>query len=190
LQGALQPHFLFNALNTIASRVYDDPEQADRMITQLSELLRASVKERNVERVPLRRELELLDHYAALIQARFGARFVLERNIDERAMAAKVPALLLQPLVENAVRHGNLSRTGSATVRVSVARVNDSLEVTVIDDGPGASGDPWSTDGIGLRATAERLSLLYGDRQSMVAANENGGFAVRIRMPHERADGG
>jgi two-component system, LytTR family, sensor kinase len=186
LQANLQPHFLFNALNTIASRVHDDPAQADRMITHLSELLRASLRDGHVQRVPLSRELELLDHYDALLRARFGDRCRIERRIAADVADAQVPALLLQPLVENAVRHGNLSKTGSGNIDVNVTRMDQNLQIIIADDGPGQTGDPWNTNGFGLKGTAERLRLLYGDAHSIKTDSSAAGFRVTIRFPFER----
>jgi signal transduction histidine kinase len=178
LQNNLQPHFLFNALNTIASRVHDDPAEADAMITNLSELLRATLRQRNAERLPLRDELELLGHYTSLLKARFGARCRIELQIADEVRDALVPALVLQPLVENAVRHGNLARIGEGHIRVDIRRVGDEIEVLVEDDGPGTTGDPLSGEGLGLKSTAERLRLMYPNRHTFVAENRSGGFSV------------
>jgi two-component system, LytTR family, sensor kinase len=190
LRANLQPHFLFNALNTIASRVHDDPAQADRMITHLAELLRATLREGQVQQVSLARELELLHPYAELLRARFGDRCVLRRHVQPATLEAKVPALILQPLVENAVRHGNLSRVGSGAIDVMSVRSGEHLEITVSDDGPGSSADPWTTEGFGLKSTAERLRLLYGSAHEIRAENANGGFRVTVLVPFELIGGG
>src|SRR5688572_3185143 len=158
LRLQLQPHFLFNALNTISSTMYDDPRSADRMIGQLSELLRLSLRTSHAQEVPLRDELDVLACYLGIMRARFGD--TLRVNVDAPAelQSVLVPSLLLQPIVENAVRHGNTSRTGRGTVDVRVTASNGKVEIDVVDDGPGvADGIDVFRQGVGLSATRERL---------------------------------
>ena len=188
LRLQLQPHFLFNALNTVSSTMYDDPRAADRMIGQLSQLLRLSLRTSHAQEVPLRDELDVLSCYLGLMQARFGSR--LRTNIDTEpgTLDALVPLLLLQPLVENAIRHGNASRAMGGRIDIRVTRATTSLLIVVSDDGPGA---PLGTDvfgsGVGLSATRDRLRLLYGRSHCFEAENRDGGFAVRIELPYRRA---
>src|SRR5688572_13627668 len=184
LRLQLQPHFLFNALNTISSTMYDDPRSADRMIGQLSELLRLSLRTSHAQEVPLRDELDVLACYLGIMRARFGD--TLRVNVDAPAelQSVLVPSLLLQPLVENAIRHGNTSRTGRGTVDVRVTASNGKVEIDVVDDGPGvADGIDVFRQGVGLSATRERLRLLYGTDHSFRAVNRDGGFAVAIAIP-------
>lgn len=185
LRLQLQPHFLFNALNTISAQLHEDPRGADRLIGRLSELLRVSFRATERMTVPLHEELALLDAYAALMRARFGSRLDLRIESDAAAADAVLPPLLLQPLVENAVRHGALERSGQARIALSVRVAGDGLVVTVQDDGPGAppGRDPL-VSGTGLSTTARRLALLYGAAAHLSAHNAaDGGFEVRIELP-------
>ena len=176
LQLRLHPHFLFNALNTISSVMYQDPVAADTMLARLSELLRHALRTAEVQEVPLAVELEALDYYLALLEARFGADFTCRRDVDATTIAGLVPSLVLQPLVENAVRHGGLAHSGRGRVALQVRRDADRLVIQVDDDGPGTADDrDVLHEGTGLGATAERLRLLYGDAHTVAAGNLDGG---------------
>lgn len=185
LRLQLQPHFLFNALNTISEQLHEDPAAADRLIGRLSELLRASLRSADGSAVPLRDELALLDAYADLMRARFGARLTITVDAPQELTDALVPPVLLQPLVENAVRHGGLERAGTARVTVTVRRDDAQLTLRVHDDGPGiADGRDPLTAGTGLSTTARRLALMHGEAARIEAANAaEGGFAVTITLP-------
>ena len=188
LRLQLQPHFLFNALNTISSTMYDDPRSADRMIGQLSQLLRLSLRTSHAQEVPLRDELEVLDCYLGLMRARFGNRLRATIDAEPEALDALVPSLVLQPLVENAIRHGNASHSSGGTIAVRAGRAGDVLHLEVADDGPGApSGADLFGSGVGLSATRDRLRLLYGAAHRFDARNRHGGFAVTIELPYRRA---
>jgi signal transduction histidine kinase len=193
LRLQLQPHFLFNALNTISSTMYDDPAAADTMLSRLAELLRVSLRTTQAQEVPLAAELEALDHYVALLRARFGDRLALRVEVDAAVRQALVPSLILQPLVENAVRHGNLSTVGRGRVDVTARQAGDRLRVEVDDDGPGIvmeAGVETASKGIGLSATRERLRLLYGDAQRLTLdTRPAGGFQVAFELPLRLADG-
>ena len=195
LRLQLQPHFLFNALNTISATMYEDPAAADEMLDQLAELLRASLRTAQSDEVPLGEELALLDRYLALMRARFGERLEVDLQLDPETATALVPSLLLQPLVENAIRHGNAERAGRGAIAVRARREEDRLILEVEDDGPGdARQTNPSPDrrepGLGLAATAERLKLLYGDAQTFSAGNgHGGGFLVRACLPFRAAEG-
>lgn len=191
LRLQLQPHFLFNALNTISATMYEDPAAADEMIDRLAELLRASLRTAQTDEVPLATELEVLDCYLAILHARFRERLEVTVEVPAELGGARVPSMILQPLVENAVRHGSLERHGRGAVTVRARRDGDGLVLEVADDGPGiaAGRDPLGA-GLGLSATAERLHLLYGDRHRLEAGNRpEGGFRVAVRLPYreERA---
>jgi signal transduction histidine kinase len=188
LRLQLQPHFLFNALNTISSTMYDDPRSADRMIGQLSQLLRLSLRTSHAQEVPLREELEVLGCYVGLMTARFGSRLRVNIVVTPDVADALVPSLLLQPLVENAIRHGNASRASGGSIEVRVERAGASLLLSVRDDGPGApAGTDVFATGIGLSATRDRLRLLYGGNHQFQAENRGRGFAVDIALPLRRA---
>jgi signal transduction histidine kinase len=191
LQLRLHPHFLFNALNTISSVMYQDPVAADTMLARLSELLRHALRTAEVQEVPLAVELEALDHYLALLEARFGADFTCLRDVDATTTAGLVPSLVLQPLVENAVRHGGLAHSGRGRVALQVRRDADRLVIQVDDDGPGTADDrDVLHEGTGLGATAERLRLLYGDAHTVAAGNlDGGGFRVILTLPWHEDDG-
>lgn len=189
LRLQLQPHFLFNALNTVSSVMYRDPEAADRVLERLGDLLRASLDTARGDEVELARELELLEAYLEIMRARFGDRLATELVVPEEALDVRVPSMLLQPLFENAIRHGGLESEGRGHVRLEVTRHAEALELVVEDDGPGAPEgvDPLA-HGLGLSATRERVRLLYGEAARFEAGNgPRGGFRVAIRIPAESA---
>ncbi|HSS75280.1 MAG TPA: histidine kinase [Thermoanaerobaculia bacterium] len=194
-EDAGKPDGLFNALNTISATMYDDPAAADEMLDQLAELLRASLRTAQSDEVPLGEELALLDRYLALLHARFGSRLEVDLQLDSEAAGALVPSLFLQPLVENAIRHGNAERAGRGVIAVRARRDGEKLILEVEDDGPGDQGSldrspERQESGLGLSATAERLRLLYGEAQTFSAGNgERGGFVVRACLPFRTAEG-
>jgi signal transduction histidine kinase len=197
LRLQLQPHFLFNALHTISAAMYDDPAAADEMLDQLAELLRASLRTARRDEVPLGEELALLDRYVALQRARFGDRLEVRRELGEGIAGLLVPSLALQPLVENAIRHGSAERAGRGVITVRAHRDGARLVLEVEDDGPGMdeeatlAAEARGEHGLGLTATAERLQLLHGDAQTFSAANApGGGFLVRITLPARSAQPG
>jgi two-component system, LytTR family, sensor kinase len=161
LVGQLQPHFLFNTLHTISAFVLEDPKQANRMIARLSELLRQSFNRERGPLVTLEEELELLDHYVAIQEARFGDRLRVTFRVDPGAASAVVPTLLLQPLVENAIRHGVVPNGSVAEISIAAVREGDRLHLEVRDNGPGLNGNS-SGGGLGLANTRARLQELYG----------------------------
>jgi signal transduction histidine kinase len=182
LRAQLQPHFLFNALGAIAELVHEDPDRADRMIGQLSELLRATVDIGDRHEITMGEETALLQAYLAIQQTRFGDRLAASIDVPDACRAVRVPFLLLQPLVENAIHHGLGSRTSGGAVAVTATRDGESLVLTVDDDGVGwVEGDG---SGVGLVNTRERLSALYGpDAEVRVRPRPGGGTSVRIRLP-------
>lgn len=188
LHAQLQPHFLFNALNTISSVMYDDVERADRMMTSLSELLRASLRASQAQQIPLAEELAVLDRYLELMRARFGDRLAVEVSVDDGLEAAMVPALILQPVVENAMQHGAPPPPQTARVSIRARREAGQLILEVRDNGPGMRGDPLGR-GVGLTNTADRLRALYGGAQGLSFENgADGGLTVRMTMPFRAAE--
>jgi two-component system, LytTR family, sensor kinase len=167
LRLQLQPHFLFNALNTISAAMYDDPAAADEMLDQLAELLRASLRTAQSDEVPLGEELALLDRYVAIQRARFGDRLAVSIQADADAASCLVPSLLLQPLVENAIRHGNAERTGRGAIAVRARREGERLLLEVEDDGPGIG--PGASSGPGAAGTGPGAN---GDAGSIPSARD------------------
>jgi sensor histidine kinase YesM len=164
LRLQLQPHFLFNALNTVSAAMYRDPVAADEMLAQLAELLRASLRTAKADEVPLETELSILDCYLALMRARFGDRLQVEVDVAPETRRALVPSMVLQPLVENAIRHGNAERAGEGRVALRARACERQLTLEVENDGPGAEAVDGALEaGTGLSVTAERLELLYGE---------------------------
>ncbi len=184
LKMQLQPHFLFNALNTIAELAHNDPNNADRLIARLGHLLRLSLEQAGHQVVPLRQEMQILDAYLEIEQTRFEDRLVVRTMIAPEVLEAGVPALLLQPIMENAIRHGTSPRTGEGRIELRAARNDDRLIITIRDSGRGfAVGGPLS-EGLGLRNTRERLRQLYGTEHAFLLETPAGGGAlVTIMIP-------
>jgi sensor histidine kinase YesM len=190
LKGQLQPHFLFNTLNAIMVLVRQGKgRQAEEMLARLSDLLRSVLEEVEAQEVPLRRELESLQLYLAIEEVRFQDRLHVEISIEPEALDAAVPHLGLQPIVENAVRHGIGRRSAAGRIEISAARVEQSLRIQVRDDGPGLppEGPAGITEarGIGLANTRERLRRLYGDAASLTLENDpRGGAVATLTLPY------
>ena len=185
LQAQLNPHFLFNSLNTIAVLVRDGSTvAATRVIDQLSEVLRRTLSDTGTNEVSLGDELELVTQYLAVEQARFSDRLRPVIDADPSLLAAAVPRFAIQHLVENAVRHGIARRSDAGRIVVSARRDGEILEVSVTDDGPGISQAAWPP-GHGLANTRERLHTLYGARASLaVSPAPTGGTIARFRIPY------
>src|ERR1043166_2297450 len=164
LKGQLQPHFLFNTLNGVASLIHTDPAAADFVVVQLADLLRSSLDHRGARVIPLGEELALLDKYLAIMEARFHGRLSVHREIDAATREALVPQFLLQPLVENALEHGIGRRAGAGQITIR-ARAGDGarLRLEVSDDGAGLSREVDANEGVGLGNTRQRLERLYGE---------------------------
>jgi signal transduction histidine kinase len=190
LEARLHPHFLFNALNTVSAVMYESVEDADRMLTRLGELLRRTLRNEAGTEVPLAEEVETLELYLDVVRARFGDRLSVSVDVSDDARQAAVPSLLLQPLVENALKHGDPGPGIPATVAVSAARSNGTVAIAVRDNGPGLrrSPDEALTSGIGLSTTQRRLERLYGRASNLSLANEKGGgLTVRVVLPYREA---
>jgi hypothetical protein len=188
LKLQLNPHFLFNALNSAMALIATDPPAAERMVSELSDFLRLVLSTSSEQEVPLERELGLLDRYVAIQRVRFQDRLTVSCNIEDGVRAALVPSLLLQPLVENAIRHGISPRAGAGYVQVAARRVGDKLTITILDDGVGIRARRSRVrsrgTGLGLTNTRTRLIHLYGDGHEFESGpRDEGGFAVRITIP-------
>lgn len=185
LRAQLQPHFLFNTLHAISVTGRSDAAAASRMLTLLGDLLRQTLRERDGELVSLAEEAEMLRPYVELQKLRFGDRLRVEIDFPTDALAAVVPDLLLQPLVENALEHGIERRPEGGTVRIAARRWRDQLEIQVADDGPGIAATPGEVPlGVGLGTTRARLQALYGDAAELVlTSGAAGGATVTLRLP-------
>jgi two-component sensor histidine kinase len=187
LRTQLEPHFLFNALNTISSQVERDPKLARRMIEHLGDLLRLSLESKDRQEIPLAEEMAFLEHYLAIQKIRFGDNLRFETQIAPEVKYASVPCLFVQPLVENAIRHGISRRASGGTVIVSANQVGDRLDIRVLDDGVGLPAG-WTLEnsgGVGLSVTRQRVAVLYPDGEACFAVNRRstGGTEVEISLP-------
>jgi len=183
LRLQLQPHFLFNTLNGIAALAGADPARAQRMLARLGDLLRQTLEDDGAAEVSIERELALLAPYLDIQRMRFGDRMRFHEAVAPETRTALVPALMLQPLVENAVQHGVSRRPEGATIVLRVERCGDRLGVEVQDDGPGPSPGAPAT-GIGLANTRARLAQLYpGAHRVELRAVAAGGALVRVDIP-------
>ncbi|MEP6620304.1 MAG: histidine kinase [bacterium] len=188
LRGQLQPHFLFNTLNGVASLIHSAPATADFIVIQLADLLRASLGHEGMREIPLADELALLDKYLAIMEARFMGRIHVSREISEETRGLLVPQFLLQPLVENAFEHGIARRAGASRVHVRAAVVGgERLRLEVADDGAGLRRDAGVDEGVGLGNTRQRLQRLYGEQQSLTLSSlPDGGALVSVELPVRR----
>jgi two-component system LytT family sensor kinase len=186
LKMQLHPHFLFNTLHTITALVHEDPEMAEKTIARLAELLRLFVANSSIDEVPLNEELRILDLYLEIERARFEDRLRVHYNVAAALRGATVPNLVLQPLVENSIRHGVGRKAGPGWISVVAERDGDSLILLVTDNGTGFPEVPKAPvhQGMGLSITRGRLESLYGPHQSLVLRNlPAGGVEARITLP-------
>ncbi len=182
LRMQLHPHFLFNTLNAISTLVHKNPQAADEMIGNLSELLRATLDTAQQE-IPLRQELEFLERYLEIQQARFGEHLRVEKHIDAAALDAAVPTLILQPLVENAIRHGIEPQLRPGVIQVEAKVDNGALKLAVRDNGAGMK-QPGGNEGVGLANTRSRLQQLYGSEARLTfKSGGESGCAVELTIP-------
>ena len=189
LQAQLQPHFLFNALNAVATLLRRDPRAAQEALTSFSELLRLALSQSDKQEVPLSEDLQFVERYVEIQQTRLGDRFRFEQHVEPAALDCLVPALLLQPLVENALRHGIEPSPKPGTVRIVVTRQAARLTLSVEDDGVGlAEAEGKLKTGIGLSNLRARLDSLYGNEQKVeIVPRPGGGVTVQVEIPLREA---
>lgn len=190
LRYQLNPHFLFNTLNAISTLILDNQNRtANHAVTRLSEFLRYTLDQDPMKKVTLRQEIEALDLYLSTERLRFGERMRIEYAIEEPALSALVPSLLLQPLIENAVKYAISPREVGGTIRIEGRARGAMLEIAVIDDGPGMRDGSALMEGrgVGLRNTRERLQVLYGEHHRFAVLNSHPGLRIEMGFPLERA---
>jgi two-component system, LytTR family, sensor kinase len=186
LQRQLHPHFLFNTLHTISALMHRDTEEADAMLARLSDLLRLTLDRLGVQEVPLKEEIEFLEKYLEIERTRFGERLAVDMQVEPETLDVCVPNLILQPLVENAIRHGIAPRVGGGRLQIVARRTGDRLWMMVRDNGPGLSEANLDAlnRGVGLSNTRSRLLHLYPDAHRFEFHEpSDGGLAVTIEIP-------
>jgi signal transduction histidine kinase len=187
LKMQLHPHFLFNTLNAIAGLVRkNENKAATDMLAGLSDLLRLSLENAGTQEVSLKQELEFLERYLEIERIRFADRLNVSMRIAPETLAARVPNLILQPLVENAIRHGIAPRATAGLIEIRAEREGEKLRLQIKDDGPGLPADKSLSNGVGLSNTLARLQRLYGPAQSLAFDNApEGGAVVTLEIPFE-----
>jgi sensor histidine kinase YesM len=189
LRMQLHPHFLFNTLHAVSTLLHRDPDAADEMLSQLSDLLRMTLENFGFQEVSLREELEFIRRYLDIQQARFQDRLTITVDVPAETLDARVPNQALQPIVENAIHHGVEERMGVGTIEIRACRRATMLQLSVRDDGPGLRPD-WQAsqqEGIGLSNTRARLTQLYGPLASLDLSNHpQGGTLVTLLIPQPR----
>jgi signal transduction histidine kinase len=192
LEAELHPHFLFNTLHAISTLVHTQPDAADRMISRLSDLLRITFSRSDAACVTLHEELEFLQKYLEIEQTRFQDRLTVDYDVDPDTLDAEVPRLILQPLVENAIKHGVSLQIGPGIVSVGSRHDNGRLCLTVRDNGVGLTRATRARlhGGVGLSNTRDRLECLYGSDQSLDFLESAPGLTVEMRLPFRRLSSG
>jgi two-component system LytT family sensor kinase len=193
LKMQLHPHFLFNTLHAISTLMHRDVEAADRMIARLSDLLRLALDNEGVQEVTLKQELELLERYLEIEQTRFRDRLTVEMRIEPEVLDARVPNLILQPIVENAIQHGIAPRRGQGRIEIDARRTNGTLAISVRDDGRGLvlNTEGAIKEGVGVSNTRARLFQLYGaDANFELHSAPEGGTLASLAIPFHETSGG
>ncbi|MEJ0086228.1 MAG: histidine kinase [Pseudomonadota bacterium] len=190
LRYQLNPHFLFNTLNAISTLILDNENRtANQTVMRLSEFLRYTLDQDPMKKVTLRQEIEAMNLYLTTEKLRFGDRLKLEYAVEDAALDALVPSLLLQPLIENAVKYAVSPSEKGGAIRIEARTRGSMLELAVADDGPGMSAGavPGTGRGVGLRNTCERLAVLYEDRHRFVTLDNKPGLRIELGLPTEVA---
>lgn len=193
LKMQLQPHFLFNALNSISALQMENVEAAQEMTARLGDFLRMTLENVGAQEVTLREEIEFLECYLDIEKVRFKKRLTTNIEVESEVMSCRVPNLILQPLVENAIRHGLSKQTASGRINISAARENGWLKIAVADNGKGIEDgklDNVFSSGLGLSNTKARLEQIYGTNFRFELQNaEEGGLLATLRLPHDHEQG-
>lgn len=185
LKAQLRPHFFFNALNTISALMHVDVERADRMLARLGDLLRISLQINDREMATLREEMRTLELFAQIMEERFADRVALAWNVDPQLLEAQVPMLLLQPLLENAFKHGVERTTGPVTIEVAARRDNDRIVLEIRNTGSILTAEYG--EGVGLRNCRERLKVIYGDEATLQLINAGAAAVAKVTLPERPA---
>ena len=190
LKMQLHPHFLFNTLNAISALIRESPDEADEMVSRLGDLLRMTLETAGLQEVPFKKELEFLKHYLDIEQTRFQDRLKVEMAIEPETLDGLVPSMILQPLVENSVRHGVAPRPEGGCIKIKAWRDNSLLRLEVEDDGPGVCGNAPLKERVGLTNTRARVRNLYGDEHDLKMRNaDGGGLVVSLSIPFRTVSG-
>jgi two-component system LytT family sensor kinase len=194
LKMQLHPHFLFNTLNSVSALLYKDVSAAEEMIKKLTNFLNLTLENSGAQEVPLSKELEFLNDYLEIEQVRFRDRLVVDVSVPADAMDALVPNLIMQPIVENAIRHGIAPRSTPGRIEIKAIRENGRIQLQVKDNGPGLSSQKIKTqfkEGVGLTNTRQRLQQIYGNGYRFDLANASeGGLLVTLELPYQRGSVG
>lgn len=189
LKMQLHPHFLFNTLNSISALLDEDVEKADEMLARLGDFLRLTLENSGAQMIALRDELEFLRHYLEIEQVRFQDRLSIEMHIEPEVLDAQVPNMILQPIIENAIRHGISQRIGDGFIKIYATRKDNSLNLEVQDNGPGIVLSEKAKSGVGLGNTIERLKQTYGGAHSFdIKTAPVGGTIVTLTIPYVQSD--
>ena len=187
LKVQLHPHFLFNTLHNINSLIYEAPDTARRVLTLLKRFLQISIERVNKQEVPLRDELEFTGTYLSIEKTRFSDRLTIEKEIDDETLEARVPSFLLQPLVENAIKHGISKKMQPGVLKITSKREGSRLRLSVEDNGPGLNGT-FNSEGVGLENIKQRLNQLYSEPSFRLLRSPLGGLKVEIEIPFEQME--
>lgn len=187
LKVQLHPHFLFNTLHNINSLIYESPDTARRVLTLLKRFLQISIQRVNKQKVALMDELEFTGTYLAIEKTRFSDRLTIERDIEDATLEAMVPSFLLQPLVENAIKHGISKKMQPGILKITSKKDGNRLSLSVEDNGPGLNGS-FNSEGVGLENIKQRLRQLYDDASFKLLSSELGGLKVEIEIPFSQLE--
>ena len=190
LRYQLNPHFLFNALNSIRASVDEDSKRAKQMITQLSEFLRYSLLHESAKKIPLRDEIEAVQNYLAIERIRFEDKLSVEFDVEKKAEDFRVPCFLLNPLVENAIKHGLQTNAKPLEIKISASVTDNKLLLEVANSGKLTGGESANGNGIGLKNVRERLEKLFGDGGKFELKQENGFVKARIEIEKQKINRG